>query len=250
MNWYNDDLFWELLYPFLTRDEMVQQAREQAGKIFDLVSIFGKSILDLCCGPGRFSVPLAEMGYQVTGVDRTSFYLEKAKEYALQKGVTIEWVQSDMREFVRPESYDLVLCMYTSFGYFDTAEEDGLVLNNMYNNLKPGGYCLIEVMGKETLARIFEPTTSEQLSEDMVMVVRHKVIKEWTRMNNDWIFLCDGKTHRFEIEHTIYSGLELKMALQQEGFIDIRLIGDYEGNEYSFESQRLIALGRRPFITD
>ncbi len=44
-NWYNNDLFWKLLYPFLMKDEMVQQAQEQVGKIFNLVYVSGKSIL-------------------------------------------------------------------------------------------------------------------------------------------------------------------------------------------------------------
>lgn len=66
----------------------------------------------------------------------------------------------DMRDFVRADAFDLVLSMFTSFGYFDDKNEDLQVLRHISNSLRSGGVCLIEVMGKECLARIYQPTTS------------------------------------------------------------------------------------------
>jgi len=77
------------------------------------------ALLDLCCGPGRFTIPLALKGFNVTGVDRTIFLLDHAREYAARELAKVEWVESDMRRFSRPDSFDLVINMYTSFGYFD-----------------------------------------------------------------------------------------------------------------------------------
>lgn len=78
----------------------------------------GKAVLDLCGGPGRPAVPLAQRGMRVTGVDRTACLLERARERAGLAGVDVEWVQSDMREFRRPAASDLALSLFTSFGYF------------------------------------------------------------------------------------------------------------------------------------
>ncbi len=136
--------------------------------------------------------------------------------------------------------------MLTSFGYFEEPEDDILVLKNLFTNLKPGGFCVIDVMGKEILSKIYQATTSDQTSDGTLMIVRHKIMKEWTRMGNEWIFACDGKTKTFQVEHAIYSGLELKERMEQVGFKEIDLYGDFDGNEYGYDAQRLIAVGKRP----
>jgi SAM-dependent methyltransferase len=115
-------------------------------------------VLDLGCGPGRHSIPLAKQGAQVTGVDRSPFLLEKARSRAELEKLNIEWVQADMRSFVRPGGFELVLNLFTSFGYFGDVEEDLTVLRNVFHSLAPGGFFIIDVMGKEIVARGFAPS--------------------------------------------------------------------------------------------
>lgn len=203
-------------------------------------------MLDLGCGAGRFAIALAQRGYEVTGVDRTKFYLDKAREKARQARVRIEWIRADMRDFVRPESYDLVLCMLTSLGYFDDRRDDLRVLEQMFHSLRPGGACLIDLMGKEVLARIGQPTTSEILPDGTRSIVRHEVIDGWTRMRNEWLFIRGDKVKVYRFHHTIYSGQELRQLLEQAGFSDVRLYGDFDGGEYGLNAQRLVAVARKP----
>ena len=59
--------------------------------------------------------------------------------------VAIDWVLQDMREFIRPAAFDLIISMSTSFGYFEDREDDLTVLRNMLSNLKPGGTCVVDV---------------------------------------------------------------------------------------------------------
>ena len=77
----------------------------------------------------------------------------------------IDWVEKDMPDVVRADSFAPVLSMFTSFGYFDDKREDLIVLENMLASLQPGGACLIEVLGKEYLAKIFQLTTSTVLPD-------------------------------------------------------------------------------------
>jgi 2-polyprenyl-3-methyl-5-hydroxy-6-metoxy-1,4-benzoquinol methylase len=70
------------------------------------------------------------MGAEVTGVDRSAFLLERAAAHALANNVEVEGVHQDMRQFIRAESFDLVLNMFTSFGYFDDKDDDISVLNH------------------------------------------------------------------------------------------------------------------------
>ena len=190
--WFDDDSFWVEMYPFMFPEKRFADAYDQIDKILQLVKPRGKMVLDLCCGPGRCSIALARKGFVVTGVDRTEFLLKKAKTRARAAKAKIEWVQCDMRDFVRPERFDLVLSMFTSFGYFDVKEADSIVLSNMFASLKPGGACVIDVVGKEWLAKVFQPTNSEKLPGGTTLVQRHEVFDNWTRIRNEWILIRKG----------------------------------------------------------
>ena len=105
--WFDDDSFWRDMYPFLFPEQRFADAVEQVHKALKLTRPKGKVALDLCCGPGRCSIALARRGFIVTGVDRTRFLLDKARAKARAAKIKIEWVQQDMRDFMRPDTYHL-----------------------------------------------------------------------------------------------------------------------------------------------
>jgi SAM-dependent methyltransferase len=126
--WFENELFWSEMYPFMFPEERFHLAEEQIEKILALVGHKDGVVLDLCCGPGRPSIALAKRGIQVTGVDRSEFLLNKAKAEAAKLNLEIEFVLEDMRRFVRKRAFSLVLNIFTSFGYFDNKEDDLKVL--------------------------------------------------------------------------------------------------------------------------
>ena len=243
--WFDDDSYWRDLYPYMFPQKRFADTPEQIDKALKLTKPKGKSALDLCCGPGRCSIALAQRGFAVTGVDRTKYLLDKARARARASKVKIEWIQQDMRDFVRPDSFDLVLSMFTSFGYFDNKDEDITVLENMFANLRSGGKCLIDVKGKECLARILQPTTSEVLPNGAKLVQRHEVFDDWTRVRNEWILLHKGRSKSFTFHVTIYSGQELRDRLESVGFCNVTLYGSLDGEEYGPDSNRLIAVAKK-----
>lgn len=243
---FEDEAFWRESYPFMFSARRIAEADEQMAKVLALTKPAGKAVLDLCCGPGRCSIALARKGYRVTGVDRTAYLLNKARAKARTARVNVEWVQNDMRDFVRLNSFALVVSMFTSFGYFDDQKEDMTVLGNMFGSLQPGGICLIEVLGKERLAKVLQATTSSDLPDGTVIVERHKIFDDWTRIANEWLILRNGRVKTFKFHHTIYSGQELRERLEWAGFVDVRLFGNLDGDEYGPQAERLIAVGRKP----
>jgi SAM-dependent methyltransferase len=244
--WFDDDAFWVDLYPFMFPEQRFAAAPADADKLVRLASPHGKAVLDLCCGPGRFSIALAAKGFVVTGVDRTAFLLEQARARAAAAGATIEWIQADMRNFVRPAAFDVVISMFTSFGYFDDKQDDLRVLRNILTNLKPGGACVIDVMGKERVARGFQATTSESLADGTLLVERHEIFDDWTRIRNESTLIRDGRAKTFTFHHTLYSGQELRDRLEWAGFPDVRLYGNLDGDDYGPAAPRLIAVARKP----
>jgi SAM-dependent methyltransferase len=239
--WFENEALWESLYPFLFPPERFAIAGEQIEKILRLTNFKGRDVLDLCCGPGRHSVALAHKGFTVTGVDRSALFLAKAKAHATAQQVEVEWVEKDMRQFVRPEAYDLMLNLQTSFGYFDNKAEDLQVLHHLYESLRSGGVFFIEMVGKEFVAKVFQPTTSQELPDGSLLVQRHEIIDDWSRVRNEWIVVRGDKAEVFRFQHTLYSAQELKDRLQQSGFQRIQMWGDLDGNEYGTNAQRLVA---------
>jgi SAM-dependent methyltransferase len=244
--WFDNDSFWRELYPFMFPEKRFADAEEQMTKALALTKPVGKSVLDLCCGPGRCSIALAKRGFSVTGVDRTKYLLDKARANAAAARVKIELIRNDMRDFVRPDSFDLVLSMFTSFGYFDDKGEDVTVLENIFTSLRPGGAFLIDVLGKERLAKILQPTISTSLPDGSILVERHEIFDDWTRVRNEWLLIRDGKTRSFKFHHTIYSGLELRERMERARFVGVTIHGNLDGAEYGPNAERLIALGRKP----
>lgn len=244
--WFENESFWEELFPFMFPAAKFDAAAEQAAQAVALAQPTGSAALDLCCGPGRHSISLARRGFHVTGVDRSTFFLNKARELAADAQVPVEWVQQDMRAFRRPDAYNLILSMFTSFGYFSDPREDLLVLRNCWDNLQPGGALVIDILGKERLARVFQPTVSTRLPDGALVIQRHEIRADWTRIWNEWLIIRNESVRRFTFEHTVYSGQELRDRLEAAGFTDIRLHGALSGGEYGPQAERLVAVARKP----
>lgn len=243
--WFEDERFWKETFSFLFPEERFHQAAEEIDRVLKLTEIHSGRVLDLCCGPGRCALALKRRGFEVTGVDRTAFLLGKARERGLAENLDIEWVQEDMRRFNRPNHYDLLINMFTSFGYFENKDEDRRVLRNMYESLKPGGVCLIDTMSKEILAKIYQPHIARELPGGSLLVERPEILEDWTRVKCRWVFVHEDRVVRLKLEHTIYSGQELKERLEAAGFSRLLLYGDLDGRAYGPDAERLVVVARK-----
>jgi SAM-dependent methyltransferase len=245
-SWFESNSFWTRMFPFMFPEASFASATENVPKLAALTGISTGSVLDLACGPGRYAVPLAQAGFAVTGVDRTRFLLDKARDRAKSSGVNVEWVEADMRQFVRPAAFDLAINVFTSFGYFDDPAENRRVLENVLVSLKPGGTFLLDHLGKELLAARFQPTRSDSLPDGTVLVQRMSVIDDWSRIEGEWMLLEGDRVWKFFLRHWLYSGREMRELLDSVGFTDVSLYGSLDGTPYDPQAVRLIALARKP----
>jgi SAM-dependent methyltransferase len=227
--------------------QKIADAIEEVTKIIKLLDIQpGSSVLDLCCGIGRHSLELARRGYQVTGVDRTRGYIDKARKQAKEEGLDIEFVQGDMRFFSRSGAFDIAISMFTSFSYFEDPKEDKRVVENVFESLRPGGRFIIQMHGKETLAKIFKEKDWNEYKDDGVIVLyERKVSQNWSWMENRWIMLKGNKRIEHEISHRLYAGSELAALLRNCGFNQADVYGDLEGNPYDHTARQLVAVGHK-----
>jgi len=96
-------------------------------------------------------------GLAVTAVDRTAARLEEGRRRAAAEGLRIEFVRDDARRFVPPGAFALALELRTSPGCAASPEDDLAGLRNLRASLAPGGVCVIDLVGKEQVARDDRP---------------------------------------------------------------------------------------------
>jgi len=241
-HWFEDESFWEVVEPFLFPEERFAAAETEVSRLLELIDFEGREVLDLCCGPGRHSIELARRGYVVTGVDLSSLLLDKARQRAAGNNLEIEWVASDMRSFVRPESFDLAINLYTSFGYFENPQDDMKVLSNVRASLRTGGRLVMQMAGKELLASIFQPSSVDEVPGAGLLAQRRTVLDDWSRIRNEWTLIRDDEARTVTFSHFIYSARELKEMLTAAGFGEVRIYGDLEGHDYGPGAERLVAV--------
>jgi SAM-dependent methyltransferase len=239
MQWFEDEEFWRTFYPWIFRERRLQAAPEEVEQVLALSGIHEGAVLDVCCGPARHSVLLAQKGFRVTGVDRSPFLLNKARERAA--GVEIEFVQSDVREFLRPGAFDLALNLFTSFGYFATREEDLALLRNVRANLKTGGVFIIDVMGRERVAAMPARVSWDESPDGEILIDRAEILPGWTQVRSHWMLVKGERARRFVFNLNLYSGQELTAALEKAGFTDVRIFGSLTGTPYDASATRLVA---------
>ncbi|MFT7841775.1 class I SAM-dependent methyltransferase [Saccharothrix sp. BKS2] len=244
MGWYEDDDLWvgfaEVMFPPRRAAEAEQVVA--TSPLFKVTA--GDRVLDLACGPATHLVPLARRGAVVTGVDLSEAMLARARQACEQAGVDARLVRADMREHVEPDSYDLVINMYTSFGYFTDPGENLAVLRNAHASLTPGGRLLVDVLGKEVFAGWVGRTQAVDVGGGTVFM-RDTVLDDWTRLRSDWTWVRGDEVRRTSLYSTLYSAAELRALFEAAGFADVECFGDFDASPYDNHARRLIVRGTR-----
>lgn len=243
--WHEQDEFWNDVERALFTEHRTSDAATEVERLIALLRLEpGAAVLDLCCGVGRHTLEFARRGFRVTGVDRTRAYLDRAAARAAEDGLAVDFVEADMREFRRPGAYDVVVNLFTSFGYFEDPDEDRRVLLNVHHSLAEGGVLLMDLMGKEVLARVF--VERDWREEDGMLVLEEgKVNRDWSWIENRWILIGDERRTEHRLGLCIYSAAELSGLLRDCGFGSVVAYGDLTGSPYDLAASRLVMLARK-----
>jgi SAM-dependent methyltransferase len=204
----------------------------------------GQRVLDIPCGQGRLTVPLAGMGLVMTGLDRTAGYIRRARRAARKAGVRVRFVCADMRTLDCDAEFDAAFNWFSSFGYFSDAE-NAAFLERVRTALRPGGRFLIETLNKSFIQARFLPL---HLMEHggVAVVVRNRFDPDTGRMHSVWTFRRGRRRERHRITLRLFNGTEMRRVLRRAGFVDIRLYGRPPVGRFTRHSRRLMAVARRP----
>ncbi|HEX2396409.1 MAG TPA: methyltransferase domain-containing protein [Bacteroidales bacterium] len=120
-------------------------------------------ILDLACGQGRHSLELSRRGFKnVNGLDRSHFLIRKAKNISFAEQLNASFREGDARKLPYPaDTFDVVMMLGNSFGYFESTEDDIKILKEVLRVLKPEGKFLIDVADGNYLRSNYSPRSWE-----------------------------------------------------------------------------------------
>lgn len=185
----------------------------------------GMTVLDVPCGNGRIANRLAAAGCRVTGLDASPLFLERARQDAAARDVTVKFIEGDMRELPWSGEFDRVVCWFTSFGYFDDAT-DRQVLAGFHRALRPGGRLIIDHVNLTALVRQL-PTggrpamgTFSDLGSDLLLM-RTNYAPNTGRIEYERLAFRDGQLRRHAFTVRGFTFPELRDWLLDAGFTSV-----------------------------
>jgi len=200
----------------------------------------GMHIVDLACGKGRHAVYLNKLGFDVTGVDLSASSIMQANAFANSQ---LRFEVHDLRNYVSSKKFDVALNLFTSFGYFQSAEEDEQVLFNIHESLTENGLLLIDFMNIEKVLS----TLVEHESKTINGI--HFNISRWA--DDQFLYKkiqCTESSSTFEFTEKVQliSLAKFEHLLKRTGFQILEVMGNYKLDPFRIsESDRLILLTKR-----
>lgn len=211
-------------------------------------------VLDLACGNGRHSILFARRGFNVTGIDLSEYLIGKAKEnlknrYSKYKSY-LKFEIGDMRHITHRNEFDLVINIFTSFGYFENDADNQNVINIVSRALRPGGWFLIDFLNRDYLARNIVPFDIKK--EQKKIIVQLRTINNRYVEKNILIFRNNRNLDAYPVLNSfkekirLYSPDDFMKMFKRAGLIPVKIFGSYNGAKFNrYKSERLIILAQK-----
>ncbi|MGH9795547.1 MAG: class I SAM-dependent methyltransferase [Candidatus Acidiferrales bacterium] len=282
--------FFQQIWPVISE----QVTRHRAGADDDVLPLLrrlglrrGARVLDVPCGFGRHALVLARCGYRVTGVDISPELLAQARAACSgaargsRRGIfrhvpsshrrnrplqnPPEFIRGDIRRLRFRGQFDLVLNLFTSFGYFGD-RDDQRVLDSFYRALRPSGRAVVHAINRDYIVRHYRPRSVSRLKD---FRLDERVAMDWatSTIRTEWTvrfrrgsallarFSRRGKSKARRLKPAprvrgvthlrIYSCHELKAMLERAGFRRVQAFGGFRGEPVSMNRRWLLLIGQR-----
>ncbi len=244
--WFESEKFWDVVAPIMFSRKRWSTAKEEVTSLLSLIKQKEPCrLLDQACGPGRHALEFARRGFDVTGVDRTAQYIDEAKKRASSENLEAQFNCEDMRTFKRPKAYDLIVNLFTSFGYFEDPADDRSALEMVHHSLSDNGTFVLDLAGKEILARVYKERDWSREDDGTLLIVERELRENWSWIVNRWFIVKDGQTHEYTFSHRLYSAAELTSLLREVGFMKVQVHGSLKGGPYDHRANRLVIVAKK-----
>jgi SAM-dependent methyltransferase len=240
-----DDFFGEFYLQAYASEEADAAAQEQALAAARLAACPDDGdLLDVPCGYGRHTVPLAAAGYHVVGVDRSEVLLEEARRRA-GHGRWPKLARADYRELPFADgSFDAALTLFSSLGYLGDAE-DTRALTEIGRVLRPGARLVVETMHRDWVVGGFAERGWHAAGEGRLLLEQRGFDPVAGVMQTTQTVISGGgerESRTFSVR--IYTATELLAMLARAGFGETRCYADLAGAPFAVDT-RLVIVARR-----
>ena len=238
-DWFNSK---EYLDVYLHRNEV--DAKLLYALIIKNIEIpMGGKVLDLACGPGRHSILFARKGFEVTGIDLSENLLRVAESTARKEKLDIKFIKADLRRVDLTEKFDLVVNLFTSFGYFEKDEDNFSIFRTASNLLRPGGYFVFDFLNSSFIENNLVRESREDKPHEIIIQKRRI---EGGRIIKDINIQYNGKVKTFYESVKLYRWGELSEAIHKNGLAIKKTFGDFTGSDFiEATSPRMIIIAQK-----
>ncbi|NHF60109.1 class I SAM-dependent methyltransferase [Flavobacteriaceae bacterium TP-CH-4] len=209
-------------------------------------------ILELCCGTGRLTVPIAKDGYDICGVDFNASMLDQAKVKASEQELTVAFIESDIRTLDLPEKYDLIFIPFNSIHHLYTNDDLFKAFEVVKNHLKKGGLFLLDCFnpdiryisdGEKEQKEIAQYTTRDGRAVLIKQTMRYE---RKTQMNRiEWHYYINGAFDSIQnLDMRMFFPQELDSYLEWSGFDIAHKFGSFEETDFDDNSEKQIFICR------
>jgi len=238
-DWFNSP-YYHLLYQNRNDDEATAFINKL---ITHLNPATNSLMLDVACGKGRHSKVLADLGFDVTGIDLSTASIESAKEDEAQN---LHFFTQDMRLPFRINYFDYAFNIFTSFGYFKTHREHNNAIRSITQSIKKNGTFVIDYLNVQYTADRLEKSFTKQIND----IVFH--ITKWQDENYFFkqIQVCEKQNihqkHLFTERVAKFTLGEFTDMLSFNNMQIQEVFGDYNLSNYEVKnSPRLIIVAKK-----
>jgi SAM-dependent methyltransferase len=242
--------WWRTFFSGLAVDMWLQAmpeeiTRSEADFVQKVLTVAPPSkLLDVPCGGGRHCLALAVRGYEMTGVDISPIFLDKARTQAKEKRLSIRWDEREMSDLPWEREFDGAFSLGNSFGYLTDAG-NAAFLKAVARSLKPGARFLI---GTGSLLETVMPSLQERAwmkIGDIYFMPDRRYDPASGRLEVEYTFIRDGRVEIKQASTRLYTYREFHRLLEEAGFSDLQAYSSMNQEAFQYGAKQLFMVGTR-----
>lgn len=220
-----------------------------------LAKTYGPKVLELACGSGRVTIPVAESGVDIEGIDYSEGFLTLAQERTQSRSLSIKFHLADLRALPFQNKYDLMYLPTGTISHLITRSEVEAFLSGAARGLRSNGVLALDVHNPtKTWLKSWPLNPGPEHSSFL-----HRKTNEMILLETTYAYSADTQIFTVSYHYTfqdksskdgtlvfkLYFPVELQSLLHYNGFEVSKIFGDYTQTEFNSENTKFVIIARK-----